>query len=266
MSTQGLYAWSKTAATNSNADSSINWAEGQAPSSVNDSARAMMARMAEFRDDTSGSLLTGGTSTAYTLATNEVFDSLAHLSGKSLKVRFHTTSGAAPLLNVDTLGLQALQTAQGTAVPTGAILGNSIWDVTYDNSIPAFLLEGVPAYAAVLPADVLKSDATAAISKGYTLTPNNAGTVSSGTFTPDPTQGNYQFYTNNGAHTLAAPASDCAIDILVTNSATAGAITFSGFTVGANTGEALTTTNGNKFILSIRRINAVATYLVKALQ
>lgn len=38
--------WSTTAANNATADPSINWKEGQAPSTVNDSARAMMAALA----------------------------------------------------------------------------------------------------------------------------------------------------------------------------------------------------------------------------
>lgn len=113
---------------------------------------------------------------------------------------------------------------------------------------------------------VLLNSQTATISKGFTLTPNNIGTVSSGTTTPDPANGNYQYYTNGGAHTLAAPSSDCAIDILVTNNGSAGAITFSGFTVGSSTGSALTTTNTSKFIISIRRINSISTYSVYALQ
>lgn len=41
-----LYQWSTTAANNATADPSINWQEGQAPSTVNDSARAMMAAIA----------------------------------------------------------------------------------------------------------------------------------------------------------------------------------------------------------------------------
>jgi hypothetical protein len=105
------------------------------------------------------------------------------------------------------------------------------------------------------------------ITGGFRFTAFSGGTLTTGqTFTPDAYNSNYQYYTNNGAHTLAAPANDCAIDILITNGATAGAITFSGFTVGANVGDALTTTNTSKFIISIRRINAVATYLIKALQ
>ena len=49
-----LHKWSQTAANNATADASVNWQEGQAPSSVNDSARAMMASVAKYRDDVSG--------------------------------------------------------------------------------------------------------------------------------------------------------------------------------------------------------------------
>ena len=69
----GLQTWSKTAGSNATADSSINWAEGQAPSSINDSARAMMARIAEWRDDISGALTTSGSSTAYAVSSNRGF-------------------------------------------------------------------------------------------------------------------------------------------------------------------------------------------------
>jgi hypothetical protein len=43
-----LWQWSTTAANNATADPSINWQEGQAPSTVNDSARAMMAAVATW--------------------------------------------------------------------------------------------------------------------------------------------------------------------------------------------------------------------------
>jgi hypothetical protein len=104
-----------------------------------------------------------------------------------------------------------------------------------------------------------------AVSGGFKVTPNNLGNIAS-PFTPNPALGNYQYGTNHGAATWNAPANDCAMDILVTNDASAGAITFSGYTVNSNTGEPLTTTNGHKFIISIRRINGVSTYLIKALQ
>lgn len=42
----GLKNWSTTAADNDDADSTINWQEGQAPSTVNNSGRSMMAVLA----------------------------------------------------------------------------------------------------------------------------------------------------------------------------------------------------------------------------
>ncbi len=115
----------------------------------------------------------------------------------------------------------------------------------------------------------LSPSATATITVGYAFTPYNGGTVTTGTFTPSAANGNYQYYTNGGAHTLAAPAADCAVDILITNAASgAGAITFTGgFTVAiGNVGDALTLAANAKFIVSIRRVNSISTYVIKALQ
>jgi hypothetical protein len=112
--------------------------------------------------------------------------------------------------------------------------------------------------------NVVQSNVTTTFSVGYKVTPNSLGNMTN--FTLDPTLGNYQYGTNHAAVTITAPASDCAIDLLITNDSTAGAITLSGFTVSAATGDSFTTTNTNKFILSVRRINAVSTYAIKALQ
>jgi hypothetical protein len=101
---------------------------------------------------------------------------------------------------------------------------------------------------------------------GFGLTPFSIGNFPA-SFAPNPMNGNYQYGTNNGAFTFNAPTVDCAIDFLSTNSATAGAITFTGFTYAAtNYGDALTTTNGQRFIISIRRINGISTFTIKALQ
>src|SRR3989475_6492111 len=111
-----FWSWSKTAATNASADGSINWAEGQSPSSVNDSARAMMARTAEWRDDISGTIATGGTSTAYTVTSSQGFDTLAHLNGTVIAFVPHASCGATVTLNVDGLGAKPLRTSPGVEV------------------------------------------------------------------------------------------------------------------------------------------------------
>lgn len=75
-----------------------------------------------------------------------------------------------------------------------------------------------------------------------------------------------QSITNNGAYTITAPANDGSCILLVTNGASAGATTFSGFSVGSSTGDALTTTNAQKFSISIWRINGTSGYRVAAHQ
>lgn len=90
--------------------------------------------------------------------------------------------------------------------------------------------------------------------------------LTTGSITVDCGSRPLQFITNGGAFTITAPASDGSCILLVTNNGTAGAITFSGFSVGSNTGDPLTTTNTNKFMIQIIRINSISTYAVKALQ
>lgn len=167
--------------------------------------------------------------------------------------------GVATATSINKVALTAPATAATLTIADGKTL-------TASNSLT---LAGTDSTTMTFPgtsSTVLTTGNTATLTKGYSNTPYNIGTVSSGTTTPDPANGNYQYYTNNGVHTLAAPASDCGIDILVTNGASAGSISFTGFTNGASVGSSLNQTNTNKFLISIRRINAVATYSVYALQ
>jgi hypothetical protein len=70
------------------------------------------------------------------------------------------------------------------------------------------------------------------------------GTVSSGTVTPDPGDRPIQYYTNGGAHTLAPGSNKGSYILEITNNASAGAITTSGWTKVTGS---FTTTNGHKF-------------------
>lgn len=137
-----FWKWSTTAANNSTADSTINWAEGQAPSTVNDSARAMMAAAAKFRDDVSGSLTTSGTSSAFTLSSNQVFDTLAHMHGAVLAFVPHATSAVTPTLAVDGLTAKTIRSAPGIDLPAGVLIQGTPYVVTYNNSDGYFYLHG----------------------------------------------------------------------------------------------------------------------------
>lgn len=112
----------------------------------------------------------------------------------------------------------------------------------------------------------LRPDVSSNLTKGMTATEHDNGTVTTGTLTPDPTNGNMQKYTNNGAHTLAPPSATGSYTIVldVTNGASAGAITTSNWT--KVTGDPLTTTNGHKFRFYISKGQAGSHLAVQAMQ
>lgn len=138
----GFYTWDQTAASNATADSSIGWSEGQAPSSVNDSARAMMSVQAKWRDDISGALVTGGTDTAFTVTSYSAFDSLAHMGGQMIAFSPHASNTGAATLNVDGLGAKPLRSAPSVELPAGTIIEGSPYVALYNHSDQVFYLHG----------------------------------------------------------------------------------------------------------------------------
>ncbi|MBR0953332.1 tail fiber protein [Bradyrhizobium canariense] len=139
-----LYKWSQTASADATADSTINWAEGQSPSSVNDSARAMMAATAKYRDDIAGAIVTGGTATAYTVTSYQVFNSLANMDGKVIAFTPHATNTAGfpnVTLNVDGLGAKSLQVNPNVELPAGFLVSGSPYVALYNASNGVFYLQ-----------------------------------------------------------------------------------------------------------------------------
>lgn len=137
-----LYTWSQTSSADASADPTINWREGQAPSTINDSARAMMSATAKWRDDIAGAIVTAGTSTAYTVASNSSFDTLAHLNGQVIAFSPHATNGATVTLNVDGLGAKPLRTSPNVELLSGTIIQGTPYAAVYNNSDGAFYLQG----------------------------------------------------------------------------------------------------------------------------
>lgn len=144
---QGMYTWSMTAASNANADATIDWREGMAPSAVNDSARSMMARLCEWRNDVSGITVTGGTATAYTITTNQVFASLSNLSNQMVAFVPHATNtntvGNDITLAVDGLAAKPIRAQPSVALPNGSLILGTPYIVTYNNSDAVFYLQGM---------------------------------------------------------------------------------------------------------------------------
>jgi microcystin-dependent protein len=142
-----LWKWSQTAAANATADASINWAEGQAPSSVNDSARAMMAAVSKYRDDIAGAITTAGSSTAYSISSYQGFDTLGHLHNQMIVFVPHASStgsaGSQITLNVDGLGAKPIRFSPSVEIPSGTLVQGTPYVVTYNNTDGAFYLQGI---------------------------------------------------------------------------------------------------------------------------
>jgi len=88
------------------------------------------------------------------------------------------------------------------------------------------------------------------------------GTNTSGTETLSAVNGNMQSGINGGAHTLAPQSQLSTIVVQYTNNGSAGTLTTSGYTIV--TGDSLTTTNGDDFMMystvvgSFKHLNVVA--------
>lgn len=139
-----MWQWSKTYGNNATADPFINWAEGMAPSAVNDSARAMMGKIAEWRDDISGALQTTGTSTAYAVTTNQSAGgnplAATPTNGQMLAITPNTTNGANVTLAADGGTAFPIQTSPGNAVPSATMVGGTPYVVVFNTSSSAWIL------------------------------------------------------------------------------------------------------------------------------
>ena len=103
--------WSTTAADNDDADGTISWLEGQAPSSVNDSARAVMAAIKSWFDlidqGTVSNCTVGGTAAAVTLTCSPTV--AARGAGQRYLFKLGSATTGATTLNIDGLGAAAIQ-------------------------------------------------------------------------------------------------------------------------------------------------------------
>lgn len=146
--------WSVTAANNDDADPSINWAEGQAPGTINDSARAMMAALAMRFLDASGYATSGGSSTAYTVSPQQTVT--AYRDGLTITFRAHTACGATPTLNVSSLGGKPLRNRANGALGADEIASGSWVTAVYSSALDTFVVVNQGVYselAAVIAAN-----------------------------------------------------------------------------------------------------------------
>jgi hypothetical protein len=195
-------------------------------------------------------------------------------------------SGAAVRADINTKLAALFSASSGAAAPATSVAGQVWYDTVNDqlfvrnaaNTTWEGLFSGTAAEVRTalglvigtnvqpFDANILKANAAAVLTAAVTATPEDAGTKASGTYTPSPVSGNFKKYINGGAHTFAAPsfAGNYTMVLQITNNASAGAITFSGF--AKVIGDVLTTTNGQLFQLGLTKTDGGVIATVVAMQ
>lgn len=223
--------WNTTPANNTSI-SGINVAEGCSPANINNAIRQMMADVRGFYNSTVLTSAIGVTVQGYSAP----LASIAGLTTAADKMIYTTGSNTYAVTDLTAFGRQILDDADAAAVRTTLALGEL---ATLNKNLAA---------------------------NGIVGEKQSDGDKATGTYTPSPTGGNIRSITNSGAFTLAAPttAKDYTMIVQIANTATAGAVTLSGF--AKTRGDAFTTTNGHAFNVYITKINNISTAFVEALQ
>ncbi|WP_375622710.1 phage tail protein [Bartonella sp. TT119HLJHH] len=137
-----IYDWSIVASENAYVDENINWAEGQPPSTVNDSARAMMQRIKEYLLDNGGVIETQFTvdvkneRTSLRLATKSFFET--YMDG--IVVRFKAQGVNRGITNISLNQLPPRPTYMATPegimpLKGGEIQKGGLYEIVYTRDI-----------------------------------------------------------------------------------------------------------------------------------
>lgn len=129
-------AWSTAASDNATADANVNFAEGQTPASLNNSARAMMAALKGFSNQVLGAKTTGGSANAQTYTSDAVAAiSGAYAAGMGFVFVAGYTNTGACTLNVDGVGATAIRKGgANAALAANDIAAGGVYFVVYNGS------------------------------------------------------------------------------------------------------------------------------------
>jgi hypothetical protein len=192
----GFFDWSETPGSNGNASPGVTVAEGVQAKLLNDAVRNLMADLAKWRKDISGSTLTTGSASALTLTTSSSIPSYSQ--GLWLAFRAHVDVLGGATLSVDGKGGKRLYRTASELIDTGDIKAGDLYDVVYFT----FLDGGNGGWRLISQTDVVKTSGSQLVQVGGNPNPALQANKQSVDIYP------------HGAVLIARPAGSTATDIL----------------------------------------------------
>jgi hypothetical protein len=129
---EDIQSWSTTAAANANADTAINWAEGQPRASVNNSARSQMAAHAKQRNLLNGSITTTGSANAQAFTSGVGYTAVP--TGLTVRLKIGATNTGATTLNMDGIGAVAIKDQAGQDIGANVLMLGRYVDLIYNGT------------------------------------------------------------------------------------------------------------------------------------
>lgn len=157
--TDTIYGWSQVAADNGTIDNDIDFAEFQTPSSVNDSARQLMARVAALISDTAPKRTSSGTGNNYIVSSDGAGSAL--VDGERVMFLPDKTNTGACTINVDGRGNKAWRPKTGVDFLPDNILTGVPVEAYYRQSTDEWLSPGTGYYVAAAASGVALQTITA---------------------------------------------------------------------------------------------------------
>lgn len=176
--TDSIYAWSTTAFDNGTADSTINFAEQQPAKTVNNSARALMARVAELLADIAPSRSSTGSGNGYSVTSEAA--GAAYEDGEIISFIPNRANTSAATLDVNGRGAKPWRPAVGVEFVANNILTNVPVTATYRAASDEWLSPGTGYYVTSTTSGVALQSITATLPRIGDMVISMAPTAAAG--------------------------------------------------------------------------------------
>jgi len=131
-----IYSWSATPGSNAT-QGDINFAEGQAPSSLNGSSRVLMSDVAKWRDLISGAKISA---TANTMTLTSGASLASYAQGILIAFECGAPNSQACTINIDSLGAKAIVKNFNVPLVAGDLVAGGIYIIAYEATVGNFQL------------------------------------------------------------------------------------------------------------------------------